>query len=217
MKTHQKSIFLAAIMALSLSVHAQDPDVGTDEEMQERKHIKIVKVENGVTSKLDTVIVGNEMPDMEDFNFEEFSWNMEFDSDFPDSVFVKHGKGHKGRRPHAFVIRQPEGFQEIREFKFENGDSTQQVVFVKHFGEDGPQCKFGPAFPPAPAREMRLIRHRLQKDPNRIDLNDAGIISYKKKDLSGGREKIEIIRKKPSEHQLEIETEVSLDDQKSSQ
>ena len=50
-----------------------------------------------------------------------------------------------------------------------------------------------------------------RQNQNLIDLNDPDIISFERKELSGGREKIEIIRKKPTEKQVRVETEVITD------
>jgi hypothetical protein len=47
---------------------------------------------------------------------------------------------------------------------------------------------------------------------NVIDLSDPGIISYKKKKMSGGREKITIIRNEPSEKEIEKEVSITIPD-----
>ena len=59
---------------------------------------------------------------------------------------------------------------------------------MKHFPPVPPM----PPMPPTPHMEMVKIQHSGQV----INLNDPNIISFKKKKMSGGREKIEIIRKK---------------------
>ena len=56
-----------------------------------------------------------------------------------------------------------------------------------------------PPMLPVPPMKMMGI-HRSGRV---IDLNDPNIISYKKKDMSGDREKIEIIRKKSSNNKSE--------------
>jgi hypothetical protein len=53
-----------------------------------------------------------------------------------------------------------------------------------------------PPVPPFPHMKVMKMQHGGQT----IDLNDPNIVSYKKKDVKGGMEKIEIIRKK-SENQ----------------
>jgi len=49
--------------------------------------------------------------------------------------------------------------------------------------------------PPAPPRLRFLSRQR----ENVIDLGDDDVISYKRKKLSGGREKVTVIRNEPKE------------------
>ena len=62
--------------------------------------------------------------------------------------------------------------------------------------------------PQHPQQIERMMRKQSQ---NLIDLNDPDIISFERKELSGDREKIEIIRKKPKEKQVQVETEVIKD------
>ena len=47
-----------------------------------------------------------------------------------------------------------------------------------------------------------------QKSGNVIDLSDPGIISFEKKELKNGKEKIVIVREKPSEEDVEVHEEI---------
>lgn len=84
----------------------------------------------------------------------------------------------------------PSGFDKMHniDVKVDRRDGKEKVMIYKHF----------PPMPPMPP--MPPVRHmKMMKGANSgrvIDLNDPNIISFKKKNLSGDREKIEIIRKK---------------------
>jgi hypothetical protein len=62
------------------------------------------------------------------------------------------------------------------------------------FFNDGDMKHFPPVPPVPPVPHIKMLRST--KAGNAIHLDDPNIISYKKKDMSGDREKIEIIRQK---------------------
>jgi len=93
-----------------------------------------------------------------------------------------------------------------------NGDTIDCNKMNKHFrhdafkklkhlkvavdsDENGENVMIDPGFPPMPSMPPQEMR-RWRQDNRVIDLNDPAIISFRKKDLKGGLEKIEIIRKK---------------------
>ena len=71
-----------------------------------------------------------------------------------------------------------------------DGDDKDENVMIYHMknGKKG-----------EPMMHMNMMKD--QHAGRIIDLNDPNIISYRKKSLKGGREKIEIIRNKPNESQ----------------
>ena len=86
----------------------------------------------------------------------------------------------------------------------ESGDSIQKRIIIRKrikdahdFMNDAEMRHFHgmPPMPPMPP----MNRLKDQHSSRIIDLNDPNIISYHKKSLKGGREKIEIIRNKPIE------------------
>ncbi|MDO8929777.1 MAG: hypothetical protein Q7W54_12425 [Bacteroidota bacterium] len=81
----------------------------------------------------------------------------------------------------------PSGFDKMHniDVKVDRRDGKEKEMIYKHF----------PPMPPMPPmRHMKMIKGA--NSDRVIDLNDPNIISYKKKNMSGDREKIEIIRKK---------------------
>jgi len=84
-------------------------------------------------------------------------------------------------------------------------DSIHKNFEFRFLESDGPgdnRFIFAPHPPNAP-RMPHAVRLQKNLRGNVIDLSDPGIISYKKKKLRGGREKITIIRNEPSENEIE--------------
>jgi sRNA-binding carbon storage regulator CsrA len=83
------------------------------------------------------------------------------------------------------------------EFRFFDSDSEDDNQFI---------------FAPHPPKVPHVVRLNKKLYGNVIDLGDPGIISYKKKKMSGGREKIVIIRKEPSESEIEEDVVIKVPD-----
>lgn len=84
--------------------------------------------------------------------------------------------------------------QRIRHLRLEHRDSGSPRRMIV-----APMAPGLPANPRVPF--IQAIRHR---QGNVIDLSDQGVISFKKKKMSGGREKITIIRKQVPEQEQEF-------------
>jgi hypothetical protein len=186
----------------------------TDQEPKKVRHIKMTKIENGKKMELDTVL----------HNDDVFVWNGDTINP-PKHGKMMHSSGgngmkhmdvtvddeggnenvmimkHRGGKPGEPIILNLDNGEDM-EIVTENVDSLgKRIIVRKHitdgdgnhmiFFDDGDMKHFTPM---SPVPHMRM-RHSGQI----IDLNDPNVISYKKKDLSGGREKIEIIRKKSTE------------------
>lgn len=213
MKTNVKSGWcaLAAMLFLLASAFAQTADGQPAPE--KKKHLKMVKIENGVKTELDTVIVGDE----------DFAW---FEGDFPhDLDSLIHSKmkrfefdlqDDESGNPRKFVFVSPGGEDEwmMHEFDFPGGDSLRHMMHLHHkkaLGDKDVMIFKGrapmPPHPPLPP----MPRVKVMRGGNAIDLDAPEIISYKKKDLSGDREKIEIIRKKRPEKEIRVEEEIILE------
>jgi hypothetical protein len=172
---------------------------------KKERHIKMMKIENGKKMELDTVLTNDDV----------FVWNG--DTILPE----KHGQAHmtvdnKGRNENVMILRHQGGKPgepmiwnmdsgEDMEIVTEDVDSLGKKIVVRRhindgegdhmfFLHDGDMKHFAPMPPVPPLPQMRM-HHSGQI----IDLNDPNVISYKKKDLKDGREKIEIIRKKSTE------------------
>lgn len=169
---------------------------------KEKKHIKMVKVgDDGKKVEIDTVIEGDNIfvfdgdtisghKEMKWISKEDFEGSMDFDFDID---VEKHGKGN------VIIMRSgKEGEEMVREF-IVDGDCEGDIM--KWHSKSGNDMFFGA--PHAP-KVIRIEKH----GGNVIDLSDPGIISFEKKELKEGKEKIIIIRNKPSAEDIEIHEEI---------
>ncbi|QGY44994.1 hypothetical protein GM418_15330 [Maribellus comscasis] len=190
------------LSSFSLRENPQDPPRGKKKE----RHIKLVKVdEDGNKTELDTILSNDDFfvwngdtigGGMKWFSKREFVpdsllGDMDFDFDFDvDS----HGKGN------VFVLKS-DGDSTL-EYRFDmrkddlhgdhdvmvwHGDKGENRIFV------APKVPGVPPVPPVP----RLHFLENANTENIIDLSDPGIISYKKKKMKDGKEKITIVRTEP--------------------
>lgn len=216
-----KSIFTIAAMltsAILLTSAVLFTDVPQDPPKKGKKHINLVRVDdNGKKVEIDTVLEANQV----------FVWNGDtigkdgalkwvsedgdFDFDMDMNFDVKTDGKHK-----VMVVKAGDATAPmVYEFKT-NDDSTKQYrvkviaagddkdmkVMKWHTDSDENVFFGGPAAP----HKMMFIGDR--KKGNVIDLSDPGIISFEKKELKDGKEKIVIVREKPSEEVMEMNEEI---------
>ena len=210
---------LAAILFSSGAFAQETPE---SKETKETRHIKMTKIENGKKMELDTVLTGNDV-----FVWNGDTINPEKHAHFGSSGIGKmphfYGKvGHKGRKGNVMFYKQHGGKaggpmswnmdsdENIQVFSDEVGDSIQKRIIIRKGFKDGneevrqmymnaPNMKHFQPMPPMPPVPPHFKMIKRQHPGRVIDLNDPNIISYKKKSMSGDREKIEIVRKKSEE------------------
>ncbi|HAH23314.1 MAG TPA: hypothetical protein DCL77_06090 [Prolixibacteraceae bacterium] len=211
---------MAGMAALGLSSFSL---IQKDQDPQPKKtrHIKMIKMENGKKMELDTVVSNDAV----------FVWNgdtinpqkdikgyspSEFDKiHHPDGDNVGHKKmriyKYKGDQPGQPGSWKVDADDDLQIFTNEKGDSTQKKIIIHRKMKDGNEedriielndmdgQNFPPMPPVPPMPHMRMMRDMHSR--GMIDLNDPNIISFKKKKMSGDREKIEIIRNKSKENE----------------
>ncbi|WP_163324895.1 hypothetical protein [Draconibacterium mangrovi] len=208
---------LALILSSAISINEapQDPP----KTKKEKKHIKMVKIEDdGKKMEIDTVIEANQVfvwngdtiggnkalswISEEDFDFDfDMDFDIDVESDENGNVFILKGKG----------ASEPM----IYKFKTEDGDSAKHIMMkvisddvssdiMQWHSRSGNDMFFGTPATAGP----KMIRIEKQKNDNVIDLSDPGIISFEKKELKNGKEKIVIVREKPSEEDVEVHEEI---------
>lgn len=168
----KKNRLLLSLVFLAIGTYVAAQTTSPHQQVSTKNHIRVVTVKDGVTEVLDTIITNEN-----------------------GHVIVKKGNKH-----YSFSRSGEPGFE--REEIFED-DSTKKIIVTKRRSCDKENRMIAAPLPPgAPVppitREMDFLQHR---SGNVIDLADPGVISFKKKKLSGGREKITIIRNEVTEKQ----------------
>lgn len=199
------TILLSSAAIAQKTSEAKDP--------KKIRHIKMMKIENGKKMELDTILNSDDV----------FVWNGDtlnpekhinknIDKMHRIDVEVEKNNGkenvrifrHRGGNAGEPMNWKMDSGDDIQVFSGEEGDSIQKKIIIRkriNDGNDedrliyfnGPDMKHFPPRPPMPPH-MKMFKG--QNTGRVIDLNDPNIISYKKKNLSGDREKIEIVRKK---------------------
>lgn len=217
------------LSSFSLRENPQDPPRGKKKE----RHIKLVKVgEDGNRMELDTVLANGDVfvwngdtiggkKQMTWFSeghfepdsmFKDMSFDFEIDDDDEGRVFVMKPGGKSFAKSWAVVT----GGDSAKAYKIRviaddlhgghdvmlwHGDKGENQFFA------APEVPGVPPVPPVPG--LRFFERG--NSENIIDLSDPGIISYKKKKMKDGREKITIIRNEPDEKDVEKVEEIIID------
>ena len=218
-----KSIYTFAAMlatAMLFSSAILYSDMPQDPPLKGKKHINLVRVDDdGNKMEIDTVIEADQV----------FVWNgdtigeagkmkwiskggeFEFDQDMDFDFDVKaDGKGKvfvmkngNMTAPQVFEFKTDDDSVKQYRVKVIASDDGENVNIMKWHGDGGEDVFFGA---PAAPHKMMFIGDRSKG--NVIDLSDPGIISYEKKELKDGKEKIVIVREKPTEDDMEMNEEI---------
>lgn len=202
---------VAAAMLISSFTFTQNQD------QKKTRHVKLTKVENGKTMHLDTMLSGDDVfiwngdtinPEKHIREFSPSKFDKLHNTDKMDrQKRVKIYKGGAGPDMDQLILHSDSG-EDFQIFT-EEGDSVGKKIRIHKRLRDGNAedhliflderaGRHIPGVPPVPpVPHIRQFRH--QNSAKGINLNDPNVISYKKKDIGGGREKIEIIRKKTTE------------------
>ena len=203
---------LAALLtsAISIGEMPQDPPRG-------KKHIQLTKIDDkGNKTKLDTVlnaeevfvwngdtiVDGKEMQWMAKEGKFVFDSDMDFDFDFDtDSihkVFISKAGDLSGSKIISFFCDEDSAGQ-YKVKMIASGDDKELMEWTSKGGNN---------LMGAPFAGPKMMMMRSSANGNVIDLSDPGIISFEKKELKDGREKITIIREKPSGEAMEVHEEI---------
>jgi hypothetical protein len=214
------SIFILSLVAIFIAAAGMRP-VHQDNPPGKKKttHIKVVTVKDGEKQVLDTIIEGKDLKVMHMGKGGNPIRMVVEGFPLPDSLQEKiDGMKGEGKSNRIMIHRggMGRGPIEIREIET-LGDSGKTVTVHVEKSQPGEEDVFfmrqgmGPQrrmiyAQKAPGMQMNHIRaprvRHLQRG-NVIDLSDPGIISFEKKKLSGGREKITIIRNEVQKNEEE--------------
>ena len=204
------------------------------QEPKKSRHIKMMKVENGKKMELDTVLTGddvfvwngdtiNPVKHSKKFSPSGFDKMQHTDVNVDrqngnEKVVIINNRGGKKGEPMIWNMDSGDDMDIVTE---DNDSLGKRIVVRKRMRNDGennmiyfngadmkhfPSMPPMPPIPPMPHMKMMKTQHSGQI----IDLNDPNIVSYRKKDMKGDMEKIEIIRKK-SENQENMTFDFNVD------
>ena len=221
MKNTLLTIGLAGMTAVLLSSFVFTQKSDDTQAPQKSRHVRLVKIKDGKKTELDTVFTNNDVfvwsgdtinparrfNKFEDGDFDFVrKWGEKDEGE--NVMYFKPRKGMKGN-PQEWQFTPGKNMKIVTE----DNDSTGKKIVIRKMMDDGnvdhmiygdgPDMEDFPPMPPVPP--MPPMPHvkmfGIQHSSKIIDLNDPNVISYKKKEISGGREKIEIIRKKSGENE----------------
>lgn len=199
---------LAAAMLFTSFAFTQDQD------QKKTRHVKLTKIDNGKTMHLDTMLSGDDVfiwngdtinPEKHIRPFSPSGFDQLHNTDRMDRQRrTKIYKGGAGRDMDRLMLQSDSG-EDFHIFT-EEGDSAQKRIMIHKRLRDGSgenhmifldesAGRPVPGIPPVP----HIRQFRGKNSAKGINLNDPNVISYKKKDIGQGRERIEIIRKKSTE------------------
>jgi len=218
-------LFLAAT-ALSFGQTEKEKTTEKKEQKKEQ-HVKVVVNQNGKQIKIDTTF---HFADDKLIKLKVDSLLKKLDvvdgKDGNANIFIMRSNGKTSMGSHAGG-NMP-GEQQIQVF-YENGDSGKvkgmhKVIRIRDGAsvvvegmDDNMMPPPPPPPPPMPGMQIRSFS-MAGGDPFAMDPNDADIVTYDKKDIGKGLEKITIVRKKhtpsPDEKNIELKVDVSDDKKK---
>lgn len=211
MKTQILSL---SILALVFFAGSSFSGLRSDDPVKKEKkaHIKMIKNVDGKVTELDTVLL-----DMDAENIDKVmkTFSYTFSDDIADSVkkniLIKIDTDKKGK---AHICKFSSGSKMLDDMDLDvstvcHGDSLVKKILIttcngdESMGENkiiwhgkggGMGMPMHITTPKIP--HIKMLKHT--DDGNVIRLDDSSVVSYKKKDLAGNKEKIEIIREKPA-------------------
>jgi len=205
------------LLAVTSASFAQKGDEAKNK--AKTRHIKLTKIENGKKMELDTIVAGNDVfvwkgdtigsKDRTKHISSEVAGKMKRikvivdGDDKNENVMIYHMKDGKKGEPMELRMESGDNDEILTE---EPGDSIHKRIIIRKRMRDmndshmDAEMRHFPGMPPMPPM-MHMKMMKEQHAGRIIDLNDPNIISYRKKELKDGREKIEIIRNKPQESQ----------------
>lgn len=205
----KKFTFMLTILAMMTTIIGNTLSAQKIDSGEKKYHLKIEKIENGKKVKLDTVVTSDE----------PFTWNGETIN--PGQSTMTMSSGDASMKKFSYTIDQVDDADIIVLNKGKEDSDSLEVVVEANVDitgdamknhtvhvwsdEEGHTWKFAPEMVVPDENHMIIFDEDLH-GKNVIDLSDPGIISYKKKVLKDGTEKITIVRKQTQDSKESGET-----------
>ncbi|GET33157.1 hypothetical protein PbJCM13498_20200 [Prolixibacter bellariivorans] len=190
------------------------------------RHVTIKVDENGKTAKLDTVFTGKSDEEIQkevekfmqkhDVAQKEFKVQMKFFADSMKNTFANLDSLHKEMiimkakmpKSHIRVFHEKALGDSLREYRIEVVEGDSMKVIVHKGKSDNDVIVWNgeisiPPVPKIPPMPPKVMMHGFHFDRYSFDSSDKNVISYQRKKLSNGQEKITIIRKVPKDEKVQ--------------
>jgi hypothetical protein len=202
------TIFIGLLFtASSFTFGPVDGTISADNGPQKKEQrVKVTVNQNGKETKIDTTF---NLPDekMIQVKVDSMLKKMEINGIGPD---MKNIVIHRRGKHMNWNSKEGDKFSgnEQYDIMVQVGDSgkCKQEKRIIRFDEDGDFSGFSdaegdllPPPPPPPPHSTMMTHKRMVGDPYSFDTKDESVISYEKKDIGNGLEKITIIRKKKAD------------------
>jgi hypothetical protein len=202
MKKHL--LFMLAGLLLVALVSTK-PVTRTDpQDPKKVSHIKMVTINDGKKTVIDTTITGKNVWTITQTGDKNFEWvTLDNEQNLDSLKKVIELKGKDGKEKKIIIMKHDGGNGPviIRELESE-GDSFKRMTMHLERAGRGKRMMMAPLAPGVPIMgRAPVYRYRQNQRGNIINLSDPGVISFKKEKLSGGREKITIIRNEVKENE----------------
>jgi len=224
-------VFGIALLAMLLSASSftfspsVDAQLAGNEPQKKEQKVKVIVKKDGKETKIDTTF---HLPDEKMINWKVDSMLTKLGIERNDSERMNVLIHHPVKRKN-YTNRGRANLPEEEQFDvmIQQGDSgmTKHIRKIIRTGENGNVISLGemedgeflapppPPPPPPPPVPPFMMSGQSWDDSFEFDTNDASVISYTKKDIGKGLEKITIIRKKRSDNkkvgEVNVETEIS--------
>ncbi len=185
-------IFWFFLVLLTFGTGLQTMAQENPESKQIKKEIRTIVIKDGEKTVMDTVIYGG---DTEVFPFDGTKETRKM------IVHEEELDGDSGKQVRVTVREIGPGDEDV--MMYDNGRRGQRRMITRPLPPAMPRLQAAPG--------ARTFMFRSQQSPNVIDLADPGVISFKKKKMSGGREKITVIRQEVKEMNWEEKQIMQID------
>jgi len=216
------SIFLGLLFsASSFTIGSVGDSPLFDNKPQKKvQRVKVIVSQDGKETRIDTAF---NLVDETAIQIQVDSILKKFDAEGigsgkSDIIIHRDGKTMHWKNRNGDRVTGDEQF----DIMIQSGDSgkTKQEQRVIRLGKDCCYYSFGghdgkkmvfPQMPPMPPHCEMLINRRFDGDPYAFDTKDESVVSYEKKDIGNGLERITIVRKKKPEQKEEREVRVRVE------
>ncbi|MEI7830397.1 MAG: hypothetical protein WCI31_11535 [Prolixibacteraceae bacterium] len=218
-------VFLLCTL-LSLGQTAKTTTTTTTVQSQQKKdqqHVKVMVSQNGKVTKIDTTfsLPNEKLVQLKVDSLLKTLEGVDGKSDEANIIIMRsdgkpdrliHGHGNKPREQFSVFFQKSDSSDAVGHKKVMRIGNGQGFTTIAGDGEMMPPPPPPPPPPHGMSNAIRVQGFKLPGgDPFAMDSNDPDIITYDKKDIGKGLEKITIVRKKRTPPEMEKDVQVNVE------